>query len=98
MTPETMRNFVSYAKAMSNEEITELITELSKIQTNRADDKRRAAAEKVAEAIDEYLKLGEEIAISGEVYNEDCGENEELTATFDGYANVDGYLTFCFIQ
>ena len=97
-TPETMRDWIAYAKALSNEEITELITEFSKIQTSRAADKRRAAAKKVVEAITEYLALGEEITISGEVYNEDFGENEEITATFDGYANSDGYLTFNFIQ
>ena len=95
---ETMRNWIAYAKALSNEEITELITEFSKIQNARADDKRRVAAKKVVEAITEYLALGEEITISGEVYNEDFGENEEITATFDGYANSDGYLTFNFIQ
>ena len=98
ITPETMRDWIAYAKALSNEEITELITEFSKIQTSRAADKRRAAAKKVVEAITEYLALGEEITISGEVYNEDFGENEEITATFDGYANSDGYLTFNFIQ
>ena len=47
---------------------------------------------------EELFSLGEEIVISGEVYNEDFGENEEITATFDGYANSDGYLTFNFIQ
>lgn len=98
ITPETMRDWVAHAKALSNEEITELITEFSKIKDARADDKRRAAAKKVVEAITEYLELGEEIAITGEVYNEDYNENEEITATFDGYANSDGYLTFNFIQ
>ena len=98
ITPETMKDWIAYAKALSNEEITELITEFSKIQISRAADKRRAAAKKVVEAITEYLALGEEITISGEVYNEDFGENEEITATFDGYANSDGYLTFNFIQ
>lgn len=98
ITPETMRDWIAYAKALSNEEISELITEFHKIQNNRADEKRCAAAQKVIEAISEYLELGEEITISGEVYNEDFGENEEITATFDGYANSDGYLTFNFIQ
>lgn len=98
ITPETMRDWIAYAKALSNEEISELITEFSKIQANRADDKRRAAAKKVVEAITEYLALGEEISISGEVYNGDFGENEEISATFDGCANCDGYLTFNFIQ
>ena len=98
ITPETMRDRIAYAKPLSNEEITELITEFSKIQTNRAADKRRAAAQKVVDAINGYLALGEEIAISGEVYNEDYNENEEIFATFDGCANSDGYLTFNFIQ
>ena len=98
IAPEIKKDWFAYAKSLPNEEIAELITELSKIQTHRADERRRAAAKKVVEAIDEYLKLGEEIVISGEVYNEDFGENEEITATFDGYANSDGYLTFNFIQ
>ena len=98
ITPEIKKGWLAYAKSLPNEEIAELITELSKIQDYRADERRRAAAKKVVEAIDEYLKLGEEIVISGEVYNEDFGENEEITATFDGYANSDGYLTFNFIQ
>ena len=98
IAPETMRDWIAYAKALSNEELSELITEFYKIQNNRADEKRCAAAKKVVEAITEYLALGEEIVISGEVYNEDFGENEEITATFDGYANSDGYLTFNFIQ
>lgn len=98
ITPETMRDWIAYAKALSNEEINELITEFHKIQNSRADEKRRAAAEKVVEAITEYLALGEEISISGEVYNGDFGENEEISATFDGCANCDGYLTFNFIQ
>ena len=98
ITPETMRDWVAYAKSLSNEEITELITEFSKIQTNRADDKRRAAAQKVVEAIDEYLKLGEEISVCGAVYNEDWDGEEEIEATFDVCDNRDGYLTFNFIR
>ena len=98
ITRETMRDWVAYADVLSNEEINELITEFLKIQARRADEKRRIAAKKVVEAITEYLALGGEIAISGEVYNEDFGENEEITATFDGYDNSDGYLTFNFIQ
>ena len=47
ITPETMRDWIAYAKALSNEEISELITEFSKIKDGRADDKRRAAAKKV---------------------------------------------------
>lgn len=98
ITPETMRDWIAYAKALSNEELSDLITEFYKIQNNRADDKRRAAAKKVIEAITEYLELGEEISICGAVYSEDWGEDEEIEATFDGYSNRDGYLTFNFIQ
>lgn len=98
ITPETMRDWVAYAKSLSNEEITELITEFSKIQANRADDKRRAAAKKVVEAITEYLALGEEISICGGIYNEDWGGEEEIDATFDICENHDGYLAFNFVQ
>lgn len=98
ITPETMRDWIAYAKALSNEEITELITEFSKIQTSRAADKRRAAAKKVVEAITEYLALGEEISVCGAVYNEDWGGDEEIEATFDVCDNRDGYLTFNFIR
>lgn len=97
-TPETMKDWVAYANALSNEEITELITEFSKIKTNRADDKRRVAAKKVVEAINEYLKLGEEISVCGGVYNEDWGGDEDIRATFESYENNDGYLTFNFVQ
>ena len=98
ITPETMRDWIAYAKALSNEEIAELITEFSKIQNNRADEKRRAAAQKVFEAIDEYLKLGEEISIYGTIYNEDLDRDEQIEATFDACRNRDGYLTFNFVS
>lgn len=97
ITPETMRDWIAYAKALSNEEITELITEFSKIQVSRADDKRRAAAKKVVEAITEYLALGEEISVRGTVYNEDWGGDEDIGGTFEICDNCDGYLTFNFI-
>lgn len=97
ITPETMRDWIAYAKALSNEEITELITEFSKIQTNRADEKRRAAAKKVVEAITEYLELGEEISVRGTVYNDDWCGDEDVGGTFDVCDNCDGYLTFNFI-
>jgi hypothetical protein len=98
ITPETMRDWIAYAKALSNEELSELITEFHKIQNNRADEKRRAAAKKVVEAITEYLKLGEEISVCGAVYNEDWGGEEDIEATFDVCDNRDGYLTFNFIR
>lgn len=96
ITPGIMRDWIAYAKALSNEEINELITEFSKIKDARADDKRRAAAKKVVEAINEYLALGEEISVCGAVYNEDWGANEEIEATFEACDNHDGYLTFNF--
>ena len=97
-TSETTKDLINYAKCLTNTEITELITELHKIQTSRADDKRRVAAKKVVEAIAEYLKLGEKIAISGKVYNKDYQKTEEITALFNGCHDFDGYLTFIFIQ
>ena len=90
ITPETMRDWIAYAKALSNEEIAELITEFSKIQNNRADEQRRAAAHKVFEAIDAYLKLGEEISIYGTIYQEDLDRDEQIEATFDDCRNRDG--------
>lgn len=98
ITSETSKDLINYAKTLSNEEITELITEFSKIQSDRANDKRRVAAQKVVDAINEYLTLGEEISICGGVYNEDWGGKEEIDATFGSYENHDGYLTFNFVQ
>ena len=98
VTEQMIRDLINCAKTLPNDDINKIITELNLVKEHRADETRRAAAKKVVEAITEYLALGEEIAISGEVYNEDYGENEEISATFDGYANSDGYLTFNFIQ
>ena len=98
VSEQMMSDLINYAKTLPNEDINKIISELGLVKERRADELRRAAAKKVIEAITEYLALGEEITISGEVYNEDFGENEEITATFDGYANSDGYLTFNFIQ
>lgn len=98
VTEQMIRDLINCAKTLPNDDINKIITELNLVKEHRADETRRAAAKKVVEAITEYLALGEEIAISGEVYNEDYGENEEISATFDGCANCDGYLTFNFIQ
>ena len=92
------RDLITYAKALSNEELSELITEFYKIQDSRADEKRRAAAEKVVDAITEYLKLGEEISVCGAVYNEDWGGDEDIEAIFAVCDNRDGYLTFNFVR
>ena len=98
VSEQMMSDLINYAKTLPNEDINKIISELGLVKERRADELRRAAAKKVIEAITEYLALGEEITISGEVYNEDYNENEEITATFDGYADSDGYLTFNFIQ
>lgn len=93
-----MKDWLAYAYGLSNEEIAALIAKFSKIQANRADEKRCAAAKKVVEAINEYLELGEKIAISGKVYNKDYRKTEEIVALFDSYVNSNGYLTFNFVQ
>ena len=90
ISEQMMYDLINYAKTLPNDDINKIISELDLVKERRADELRRAAAKKVIEAITEYLALGEEITISGEVYNEDFGENEEITATFDGYANSDG--------
>ena len=98
VTEQMMRDFINYAKTLPNDDINNIITELNLVKENRADDKRRAAARKVVEAITEYLALGEEISICGSIYNEEWGGDNEINATFDGYANHDGYLTFNFVE
>ena len=97
MNPETMRDWVAYAKSLTNEELSELITEFSNIQANRADDKRRAAAKKVEEAIAEYCALGEEISIGGSIDVDGWGESD-VSATLSCCDNDDGYLSFYFIE
>lgn len=98
ITEQMMRDFINYAKTLPNDDINNIITELNLVKENRANELRRAAADKVIQAISAYLNLGEEISICGGVYNEEWGGDEEINATFDGYSNHDGYLTFNFIQ
>lgn len=98
VTEQMMRDLINYAKTLPNDDINNIITELNLVKEHRADELRRAAADKVIQAISAYLDLGEEISICGGVYNEEWGGEDEITATFDGYSNRDGYLTFNFIQ
>ena len=98
VTEQMMRDFINYAKTLPNDDINNIITELNLVKENRADELRRAAADKVIQAISAYLDLGEEISICGGVYNEEWGGDEEINATFDGYSNRDGYLTFNFVE
>lgn len=98
VTEQMMRDFINYAKTLPNDDINNIITELNLVKENRADELRRAAADKVIQAISAYLDLGEEISICGGVYNEEWGGDDEINATFDGYSNRDGYLTFNFVE
>lgn len=98
VTEQMMRDLINYAKTLPNDDINNIITELNLVKEHRADELRRAAADKVIQAISAYLDLGEEISICGGVYNEEWGGEDEINATFDGYSNRDGYLTFNFIE
>lgn len=98
VTEQMMRDFINYAKTLPNDDINNIISELNLVKENRADELRRAAADKVIQAISAYLDLGEEISICGGVYNEEWGGEDEINATFDGYSNRDGYLTFNFVE
>ena len=98
VTEQMMRNLIDYAKTLPNDDINNIISELNLVKENRANELRRAAADKVIQAITAYLDLGEEISICGGVYSDDWGGTEEINATFDGYSNHDGYLTFNFVE
>lgn len=98
VTEQMMHDLINCAKTLPNDDINKIITELNLVKENRANELRRAAADKVIQAISAYLDLGEEISICGGVYNEEWGGDDEINATFDGYSNHDGYLTFNFIQ
>ena len=51
-------DFLEYAGTLTTKEIDDIISKLNKVKENRADEARRAAAQKVKDAINEYLKLG----------------------------------------
>lgn len=91
-------DFVNYAKTLSIEEIDSFISKLNQVKENRANEARRVAAQKVKDAIDEYLKLGGEISINGEVWDEDSHCDENIEATFDSCFEEGGYITFIFKQ
>ena len=98
VTEQMMRNLIDYAKTLPNDDINNIISELNLVKENRANELRRAAADKVIQAISAYLDLGEEISIRGGIYNEEWDSDDEINATFDGYSNHDGYLTFNFVE
>lgn len=91
-------DFLEHAETLTTKEIDDIISKLNQVKENRADEARRAAAQKVKEAIDEYLKLGGEISVNGEVWDEDWHCRENVEATFDSCFGEDGYLTFIFTE
>lgn len=91
-------DFLEHAETLTTKEIDDIISKLNRVKENKADEARRTAAQKVKDAIAEYLKLGGEISINGEVWDEDWHCRENVEATFDSCFEKDGYLTFIFIE
>ena len=92
------RDFFEHAETLTTKEIDGIISKLNQVKENRADEARRAAAQKVKDAIAEYLKLGGDISIDGEVWNEEWTCNENVEGIFHGCSEENGYLTFIFKQ
>ena len=90
--------FLEYAETLTAKEIDDIIFKLNRVKENREDIARRAAARKVIDAINEYLKLGENISIEGEKGNGKCGYQKNVETTLNGYSEKDGHLTFTFIE
>ena len=90
-------DFLKYSGTLTNQEIDDIISKLNQVKENRVDEARRAAAKKVKDAIDEYLKLGGEISINGEVWDEDSHCDENIEGTFDSCFEEGSHLTFIFI-
>ena len=93
-----IQDFLKYAETITPEEIDNVVSKLNQVKETQANEIRRAAAQKVKDAIDEYLKLGGEISINGEVWDEDSHCDENIEATFDSCFEEGGYLTFIFKQ
>ena len=91
-----IQDFLKYAETLTPEEIDNVVSKLNQVKETQANEIRRAAAQKVKDAIDEYLKLGGEISINGEVWDEDSHCDENIEATFDSCFEEGGYLTFIF--
>ncbi len=91
-------DFLEYAGTLTTKELDDIISKLNQVKENRADEVRHAAAQKVIDAIAEYLSLGEEISIEGEVWNEDCNCHENVEAIFNDCFEKNGYLTFTFTE
>ena len=91
-------NFLECAETLTTEEINDIISKLTQIKEERADIARHTAAQKVKDAIAEYLKLGEKIHMEGEVWNDELGNRKNLEVTFNGCFEEGGYLTFLFAE
>ena len=89
-------DFLECAGTLTTKEIDDIISKLNQVKDNRANEARRVAAQKVKDAIHEYLKVGGEIYINGEVWNENLHGYENVEATFNGCFEEGGYLTFLF--
>ena len=89
-------DFLEHAETLTTKEIDNIISKLNRVKEDRADEARRVAAKKVKDAIDEYLKLGGEISINGEVWDEDSHCDENIEATFDSCIEEGSHLTFIF--
>ena len=88
-------DFLEYAGTLTTKEIDDIISKLNQVKENRADEARRAAAQKVKDAIDEYLKIEDIISISGGAWSDKYGQYESVDATFDNCEyDDDGWLTF----
>lgn len=91
-------DFLERAGTMTTEEIDDIISKLNQVKETRTNEIRRAAAQKVKDAISEYLKLGGEISINGEVWDEYWHCHENVEAIFNGCFEEGGYLTFLFTE
>lgn len=86
-------DFLEYAETLTAEEINNIISKLNRVKEERADVARHAAAQKVIDAIAEYLSLGEEISIEGKVWNEDWHSYENFETTLNDCFEENGHLT-----
>ena len=91
-------DFLKRAGTMTTEEIDDIISKLNQVKENRAGEARRVAAQKVKDAIHEYLKVGGEIYINGEVWDEYWHCHENVEAIFNGCFEEGGYLTILFTE
>ena len=85
-------DFLEYAGTLTTKEIDDIISKLNKVKENRADEARRAAAQKVIDAIADYLKLGEEISIEGKIWNGEWHSYENFETALNDCFEENGHL------